>query len=103
MTEMPEELNVRLYRNGILSARASDHPWHPSDAEVGVARYLRADLVAAQDARIQALEAALRKLRNEVGGLSAFEHDVRTVIGNTNWSVLSQRVAEADDALGDQP
>jgi hypothetical protein len=40
-----------------------------------------------------------RKLANEVGGLKAFEHEVRAIIGNTNWSVLMQRLAEADAVL----
>lgn len=36
-----------------------------------------------------------RKLANEVGGLRAFEDEIRAVIGNTNWSVLMQRADEA--------
>jgi hypothetical protein len=40
-----------------------------------------------------------RKLANEIGGLKAFEHEVRAIIGNTNWSVLMQRLAEADAVL----
>jgi hypothetical protein len=40
-----------------------------------------------------------RKLANEVGGIKAFEHEVRAIIGNTNWSVLMQRLAEADAVL----
>ena len=41
----------------------------------------------------------LRKLRNEVHGLGAFEFDVRQAIGNTNWQCLVERVVEADAAL----
>lgn len=40
-----------------------------------------------------------RKLANEVAGLKAFEHELRAVIGNTNWSVLMQRMAEAEAAI----
>jgi len=41
----------------------------------------------------------LRKLAAEVGGLKAFEPGVREAIGNTNWTVLMQRLDEADAAL----
>lgn len=47
----------------------------------------------------EAMVEALRKLANEVGGLIAFEPEVRQAIGNTNWSVLQQRLAEADMLL----
>lgn len=46
----------------------------------------------------QAVE-ALRKLAAEVGGLKAFEPGVREAIGNTNWTVLMQRLDEAEAAL----
>lgn len=39
---------------------------------------------------------ALRKLAAEVGGLKAFEPGVREAIGNTNWTVLMQRLDEAE-------
>ena len=42
---------------------------------------------------------ALRKLRNEVEALRAFESEVRAVIGNTNWTCLFARVAIADSFL----
>jgi hypothetical protein len=38
----------------------------------------------------------LRKLATEVGGLKAFEPGVREAIGNTNWTVLMQRLDEAE-------
>lgn len=41
----------------------------------------------------------LRKLAVEVGGLKAFEPGVREAIGNTNWTVLMQRLDEAVAAL----
>lgn len=44
---------------------------------------------------------ALRSLVNEVGGLSAFEAEVRAVISNTNWAVLQLRREEAEAALAD--
>ncbi len=40
-----------------------------------------------------------RRLAAEVGGLRAFEHEIRAAIGNTNWSLLMQRLAEADAAI----
>ena len=42
---------------------------------------------------------AVRKLANEVEALKAFEDDIRDAIGNTNWSALMQRLAEARAAL----
>ena len=42
---------------------------------------------------------SLRKLAAEVGGLKAFEPGVREAIGNTNWTVLMQRLDEAEAAL----
>ena len=35
------------------------------------------------------------KLINEVFGLAAFEHEIREVIGNTNWNVLAERARDA--------
>ncbi len=46
---------------------------------------------------------ALRKLAAEVGGLKAFEPGVREAIGNTNWTVLMQRLDEAEAALSPLP
>ncbi|MBB5663221.1 hypothetical protein GGE68_001397 [Rhizobium leguminosarum] len=45
------------------------------------------------------LHAAARKIAAEVGGLKAFEADIRAVIGNTNWSVLLRRLKDVDDAI----
>lgn len=42
---------------------------------------------------------ALRKLANEVGGLRAFESELRAELGNTNWAVLMLRLSEADAAI----
>lgn len=42
---------------------------------------------------------ALRKLRNEVEALKAFEQEIRSVIGNTNWTCLFARVAIADSII----
>jgi hypothetical protein len=46
------------------------------------------------------ISTALRKLANEVGGLRAFEPQVRAAIGNTNWEVLMHHQAEALAVLG---
>ena len=51
------------------------------------------------DARVQALEAALRKLKNEAASLRAYEDAIRYEIGNTNWECLMLRVREADALL----
>lgn len=40
-----------------------------------------------------------RRLAAEVGGLRAFEHEIRAAIGNTSWALLMQRLAEADAAI----
>lgn len=42
---------------------------------------------------------ALRNLCAEVGGLRAFEGSVRAEIGNTNWSLLMQRLEQADAVI----
>ena len=39
------------------------------------------------------------KLSNEVGGLRAFEPEIRGIIGNTNWAILMQRLDEAGAAI----
>lgn len=46
-----------------------------------------------------ALVDALRRLRNEVSALMAFQAGIREVAGHTNVSVLLRRVSEADAAL----
>lgn len=40
-----------------------------------------------------------RKLAAEVGALRAFEAEIREAIGNTNWSVLMDRLAGMDAAI----
>lgn len=52
-----------------------------------------------EQSRIAQLEAALRKLCNEVAGLRPFEYEVRIAISNTNWECLMLRLREADAAL----
>lgn len=42
---------------------------------------------------------ALEMLSNEVGGLGAFEIEIRVATGNTNWAVLTQRRQEAVSLL----
>jgi hypothetical protein len=39
------------------------------------------------------------KLASEVAGLKAFEQDIRAVIGNTNWSVLMDRLVGVENAI----
>lgn len=70
------------------------------------ARDADADVIEARGAEIIRLTAqlaeareALRKLANEVGGLRAFEHEVRQAVSNTNWNVLMLRLQEAGAAL----
>ena len=46
------------------------------------------------------LIAALKRLRNEVSGVVGL-YDLRDVVGDTNMSVLIQRLAEADTALAE--
>ena len=45
------------------------------------------------------LHEAGRKLAAEVGGLRAFESEIREAIGNTNWSVLMNRLVGMDAAI----
>jgi hypothetical protein len=45
------------------------------------------------------LVAALKHLRNEVTGFMGWEQDLRELVGNTNVSVIIQRLQEADEAL----
>lgn len=51
------------------------------------------------EARILVLEEALRKLTNEVAAIGAFAFDIRELIGETNWNVLTLRLQEARAAL----
>jgi hypothetical protein len=44
-------------------------------------------------------EQALTKLRNESGGLSIAEQEIRQSVGNTNWNCLALRIKEADETL----
>lgn len=46
-----------------------------------------------------ALIATLWTLANEVGGLDAFEVEVRSAISNTNWGCLKRRAADARELL----
>uniref|UniRef100_UPI00130067E3 hypothetical protein n=1 Tax=Agrobacterium pusense TaxID=648995 RepID=UPI00130067E3 len=39
------------------------------------------------------------KLASEVEGLKAFEKDIRAAIGNTNWSVLMDRLVGVKNAI----
>ncbi|MFN6952496.1 MAG: hypothetical protein ACK4NE_07870 [Albidovulum sp.] len=59
--------------------------------------------VAAANARLIAAAPDMleteQKLAAEVGGLRAFEQEIRAAIGNTNWSLLMQRLAEANAAI----
>ena len=66
------------------------------DGQPGEFEYLRAT-----PARLHAeeLAEALRKLKNEVAGLTAFEAEYREIGGNTNWHCLMQRMHEATAAL----
>lgn len=47
-------------------------------------------------AQAPAMIDVLRKLAAEVGGLRAFEGELRAEISNTNWNVLMMRLLEAD-------
>jgi len=68
-----------------------------TDAEQTIARLTRErDELAAQ---VAVLREALMKLKNEVSGLAIEESAIRTLVGNTNWSVLMLRYADAEDLL----
>ena len=45
------------------------------------------------------LLAALRNLAAQVGGLRAFEWEIREAAGNTNWQCVIDAVAQADTAI----
>lgn len=45
---------------------------------------------------------ALRNLKAEASGLAAFSEDIREIIGNTNMTVLEQRIKEAEEAMRDE-
>ena len=47
------------------------------------------------------LREMVRSLANQISGLGAFEHEVREVIGNTNWNVKMHWVDEARKLLGE--
>ena len=48
-----------------------------------------------------ALRKALKSLANEIHGLwDAFEHGLRAEISNTNYAVVRDKLAEADQVLG---
>lgn len=42
---------------------------------------------------------ALKKLTAEMVGIGGFGPEIRELVGNTNWSVLTQRVQEAHAAI----
>jgi hypothetical protein len=65
----------------------------PIDFHV-LAADIRQALSTPQPALAKAVE-ALERLTNEVEALDAFADGIREVIGNTNYAVLRQRVAEA--------
>jgi hypothetical protein len=48
---------------------------------------------------LERLEAALRKLSNEVGGLSIGKPEIIQAISLTNWNCLMTRLHEAQDVL----
>jgi len=89
-------------------------PWHVTEAKIPSGEIMVlggegfdfgciASVTEMQDAHLIAAAPDLieteRKLANEVGGLTAFENDIRAIIGNTNWSVLMQRMDEAVAAI----
>lgn len=45
------------------------------------------------------LLAALKKLTAEMVGIGGFGPEIRELVGNTNWAVLTQRVQEAHAAI----
>ena len=77
----------------------------PTDAEMYAVQgvYLVADKLPIEDAKLIAaaphMLKSLRKLTAEVGGLRAFEPEIRAELGNTNWAVLMDRLSEADAAI----
>jgi hypothetical protein len=50
-------------------------------------------------AQRDALVAVLWTLTNEVGGLDAFESEIRQAISNTNWECLKRRASDGREAL----
>lgn len=71
-------------------------PW-PTELDNGAFSRVEANarLIAAAPEMLE----ALRKLAAEVGGLRAFEAEMRAELGNTNWSVLMKRLADADATI----
>jgi len=85
------------YNSGVYVLRGDDEiceVFYDCDTEALPDRANAALIAAAPD-----LLEALRKLANEVGALKAFEADIRDFIGNSNWAVLMQRLADADEAI----
>jgi hypothetical protein len=77
----------------------SDHGQNPGDCDIeikgGRAREVARLIAAAPEQRD-----AMVKLTNEVRGwLSAYEHELRNVLGNTNYAVMQVRVDEASAAI----
>lgn len=53
---------------------------------------------------IERLQRALSRLRHEVAGaLYMRKHEIRNVIGNTNFACLEQRMIEAEQTLTQEP
>lgn len=52
-----------------------------------------------QEKLIAELVEVLRKLAGNAGALGAFEHEIRSVAGHTNWQCLKDSIARADDVL----
>lgn len=55
------------------------------------------------EARHAKLRKAAERLANEVKALRAFELEVRDAIGNTNWRVMRDRLAEFEAAAKESP
>ena len=79
---------MSLPLNALAMSRAVGH-WVPQ---------LLAHIERVEEHRRRLFE-ALEMLSNEVGGLGAFEIEIRVATGNTNWAVLTQRRQEAVSLL----
>lgn len=56
------------------------------------------------DKEITRLQRALSRLRHEVAGaLYMRQHEIRNVIGDTNFACLEQRIRDAEQALTQEP
>lgn len=68
-------------------------------AQLEPANALLQDQVCALANRKDLLEAALRKLSNEVGALSIAKPEIIQAISLTNWNCLMTRLHQAQDVL----